>query len=278
MLDTECFRDRVEAAAAAGATGLALDLPRYRAFRARGETDAELLAACRTSGVAVEEIWSYYGVLQAVDERRSDAILDRLLALADTFGARMIGAPSGFDGNVDEAAERLARACDRAAAYGIRLGLEFVAFTSLRDLATTWQVVAAAERDNVGIVLDCWHFFRGTPDLDLLARLPGRLLEAVQLNDGFLAPRAADPLEEVRRFRPPPGEGEFDLHRLVEVVHRIAPGVRYCVEVGTDEMDALPPQAAAIRAAEPCHELLAAARADEPDTENEHPGPEERKR
>ena len=259
-LDTERFRDRVEAAAAAGVTGLALDFGRHRAFRERGETDAEMLAACRANGVAVREVWSYYNVLQGADRARSDAALDRLLALADVFGARMIGAPSGFDGDVDEAAERLARSCDRAAASGARFGREFVAFTTLRVLGTAWQVVAAADRRNLGIVLDCWHFFRGAPDLDLLARLPGELLEAVQINDGFFTPQVADPMEEVGRFRPEPGQGEFDLRGLLEIVHRIAPEVRFCVEVGSDDLKALPPKVAATRMAEACRAVISAAR------------------
>ncbi|HVW41988.1 MAG TPA: TIM barrel protein [Amycolatopsis sp.] len=259
-LDTETFAERAEAAAAAGRSGLALDYRHYRAYRERGETDAEMVRICRANGVAVEEIWSFYGALEATDPRRQLAFMDKLLAIADIFGARMIGTPSGPDADFGTAADRLAAACDRAARSGVRIGLEFVAFGALRDLTTTARIVSATQRDNIGIILDCWHFFRGHPDLAALATLPGHLLEAVQLNDGYRAPRVPDPLEEVRRFRTLPGDGEFDVESLVRIVDRVAPGVRWCIEASTDELAALPARAAAERARTACQRFLDRAR------------------
>ena len=40
-----------------------------------------------------------------------------------------------------------------------------------------------ADRANGGIVFDTWHFFRGDPDFDLLATVPGDRIYCVQIDD-----------------------------------------------------------------------------------------------
>lgn len=257
MIDTECFADRVRAAAGAGISSIALDRTRDQRFLDRGETHASMLAVLDDYGVRVDEIWSLYGLLHADTLTETMAALDKLLALAGTFGATMIGAPTGYDGDVARAAESLGVCCDRAAAHGVRIGVEFVAFRNLNDLATTTDIVLTADRPNAGIIVDAWHFFRGgRPDIGLIGDVPGRLFEAVQLNDGFEQARHDDPREEVRLARPLPGDGEFDVAALAAAVANVAPGVRWCVEASTDELLALEPDRAAQFVARKCRGFL----------------------
>lgn len=264
VLDTEKFTDRVEAAAAAGASAIALDMSRYRRHLSAGESDADMVAAARANGVRVEEIYSLYGSVQKENSDRTAAFADQLFRLADLFGSRTIGSSSNLDCPTEEAGELIGQLADRAAEHGLRVGLEFVAFTSLRDVKTTCDIISASGRPNICVILDCWHFFRGVPDLEMLANVPGELISIVQLNDGYGHPRCEDPQEEVRRFREIPGEGEFDVDSLVRVLDRLNPEIRWCAEVGTDELASSTPKAAASRIVSGCRDFLQVARGNGP--------------
>ena len=116
--------------------------------------------------------------------------------------------------------------------------------TELPDLATAWAVVQAADRANGGLLIDDWHFFRGDPDFDLLAGIPGERIFAVQLSDADA--HCVEPLyEDAIHRRRLPGDGDLDLERFVDVLS--ANGALGLVgpEVFSDELHARGPQAAA---------------------------------
>src|SRR5258705_13628274 len=88
-----------------------------------------------------------------------------------------VGVPEGFLGvsarlgakNVlvmsaepDEARtiERFGDLCDRAAADGLQVCLEFAVYTGIRTLAHAAQVVAKAKRPNASVLVDALHFSR----------------------------------------------------------------------------------------------------------------------
>jgi sugar phosphate isomerase/epimerase len=56
--------------------------------------------------------------------------------------------------------DRLGELCDRAAQYGLHVGLEFAVYTGVRTLAHAAQVVAKAKRANTSVVVDALHFSR----------------------------------------------------------------------------------------------------------------------
>ena len=59
-----------------------------------------------------------------------------------------------------------ARLCERAAAAGLRVDLEFLPWTIVPDLRTALQIAREADQANAGVMLDCWHFYRGGSDVD----------------------------------------------------------------------------------------------------------------
>ena len=105
-------------------------------------------------------------------------------------------------------AEHFGQLCYRAADIGLAIDLEFMPMTDIQDLAMAWDIVNEAGHDNSAIVLDSWHFFRGRPDFDLLARLPGSRIGAVQLSDAL--PEVSGTLFQDVRRRLLPGDGSFD--------------------------------------------------------------------
>ncbi len=56
--------------------------------------------------------------------------------------------------------ERFCELCDRAAPYGLNVGLEFAIYTGVRTLAHAASLVAKAERSNASILIDALHFSR----------------------------------------------------------------------------------------------------------------------
>jgi len=248
------FGDRVAAAAAAGLRCIGYHHRHYRRDVRSGATDADLVAAAAAHGIEVVEVESVHGVLEADPDGRTSRFVDEMLRMVDVFGARRVIVHSGFDGDVDRAAARFARLCDRAAEHAVAVGLEFVPWTTLPDLRTVLDIVRAAGCANGGVVLDTWHFFRGDGDVAALSELrPGELV-AVQLTDGVPEPRL-DPLVETLTRRCPPGDGIFPLAQLVDALAHAE--VPWSIEVICPDLDRLPVEEAVRRCVTACTSLLA---------------------
>jgi sugar phosphate isomerase/epimerase len=134
-----------------------------------------------------------------------------------------------------------------------------VPYSSIPDLATGLRVVSDAARDNGGLCIDSWHFFRGRPDLDLLQTVPAERVFMVQFNDGPVPPVDPDRMVDAVHHRLLPGEGDLDLRSFVEALDR--PGVEapLSIEVYSDELWRRPTSTAARDAAEATRAVVAAA-------------------
>lgn len=255
------LRERVEAASRAGFDGIGLNLASYRAWRDAGHDDSELHELLDAHGQRLLELEALAGWAGPA-HRRERAAADEALAhhLADTFGPRYLQTIGPFDGTLDDAARAFAGLCDRAAAHGLTVGLEFLPFTNIADVATAAAIVQRAGRDNGGLCVDAWHFFRGTPDWHALESVPGELVADVQLNDGPLHPEHDDYLHDCLTNRRVPGDGEFDLVRFVRTLDTIGCRAPLSVEVISAALDELPPVQAATRMAEATRRTLARAR------------------
>jgi hypothetical protein len=96
---------------------------------------------------------------------------------------------------------------------GARLAIEFVAFGAVATLAAGLEL-AIEIASGACICLDSWHFFRGSPDWQLLAEMPIERLTYVQLTDA-LVPISADAYHESTTRRTFCGQGELDIQRFV---------------------------------------------------------------
>jgi len=256
----DTFRHLVEATAAAEVRAIALTYREYRRFAAGGESDADMVAATREHGVQVVDVEAVYAVLEPDPDGRTAAYANRLFALAELFGAESIGVHSDVEGDLDTAAERLARFCDRAADHGLVVGVEPVAVMGLRDLATAWAIMERAERPNAGLVLDTWHFSRGAGTLEMIRSLPGRAFRTVQISDGRIEPPPGlDYLEDTLTNRMLPGEGDFDLVGIISALQQVGAEVGWDMEICSSSLDRLPGKEAARRAAEATRSVLVRA-------------------
>ncbi|MCL2301416.1 MAG: sugar phosphate isomerase/epimerase [Firmicutes bacterium] len=105
---------------------------------------------------------------------------------------------------------------DIAAPYGMRLAFEFVGYPncSVNTLEQAYGIVAAADRDNVGIVLDCFHFHAMNSRWEALEAIDPAKLFIFHLDDSEDLPVGA--LRDDKRLWP--GEGAVDLARIFGIL------------------------------------------------------------
>jgi sugar phosphate isomerase/epimerase len=262
MLAGHDFAARTAAAAAAGFGGLGLRNGGYAAARAAGRSDADLRALLTHHGVRLVDLQPLMAwALGEEAGRASRAEEETAYRIAGALGGadHVTATGHGCDGPFEVVVERFAALCDRAAAHGLRVGLEFLPWTPpLDDAPAAWRVVAAAGRANGGVVVDAWHVERGSGDLAQVRAVPPQRIVAVHLDDG--GPQLGDAVEDTRRRRRLPGEGGFRLTAFVRELEAAGWRGPWGIEVLSEQLDALPVEEAARRAAEATHAVLAAAR------------------
>lgn len=151
----------------------------------------------------------------------ADMKLDELresLELGAGLGASRATAHIHIDDGA-AAAGALAAFCDIASEYGLRVGLEFNAFSKVRSLAAAAELVARAGRDNGDIVLDFLHTVRSRGEAHEITACADRIGYA-QLCDGPAViareKRWAEAIEE----RMLPGDGAFPIAAMLRPLRR----------------------------------------------------------
>jgi sugar phosphate isomerase/epimerase len=206
--------DGITAAAEAGYDLTGIQLGLYGQPLSPLAHDPEFVAAAQAAlargGIGVLEVSNVVFDEDFVPDRA-----ESLVAVAKRVGARLVQAVC-WDPERDRAAEHLALTADAAAAEGLSVALEFMPYSETRNLRDALDLVEAAGRRNVGLLLDTLHFFRsGGVVADLASLDPGKVL-VIQLSDA----RAAAPVHEQLRAestgnRLIPGDGELPLRELL---------------------------------------------------------------
>ena len=241
------FDTRVGAAAAAGYSSIGMGEADYSGMRASGVTDDELLEVLDRHGIWVSEIEFLFDWMHDDDDAHIPvAIAENLYHMAEVFRPDHVNMgdvrfPPGRPMQV--LAESFGAVCDRLAPFGVRAAIEFMPWTSIPDLDTAGEIIERAGRENGGIDLDTWHYFRGPSDLDQLARVDPALILAVALNDA--GPPLDDVVLDTSRRRLLPGEGIFDLEGFLVALAATGATPLMGVEVLSDRQTALHPSEAA---------------------------------
>jgi sugar phosphate isomerase/epimerase len=189
-----------------------------------GITAIDLGRRIRDAGydVVMDPIVGWYGGKPHPDSRFGRFSSDDTIRMSADLGAvamNLIGMAT-HDASVDRLATGFADVCDRAAEFGAQAHLEFTPITAITDLAAGWDIVRTADRPNGGLMFDTWHFAKSTPDLGLLARIPGDRIFSVQVSDAAaLAPMADIRYDTLHRQLP--GDGVLDLVGMLRVLHQI---------------------------------------------------------
>jgi len=257
------FREKVEAAAAGGFRAITLWPQDYARARESGQGDAELRRILSDHGVSVADLDPLLTWLPEEREAAERSIAgaageDEFYRIADALGARSLNACQGFGASVDlaAAAGALAGVCERAAAHGLIVTLEFLPWSGIRDAATAFEIVSRSGHPGATVMFDTWHHARGSNDLAQLRAIPGPKIGSVQINDAPLRPEA-DLVQESLERRLLPGEGELPLVPMLAILDEIGARAPVGVEVFSKALDALPPVEVGRRAGEAARRVLA---------------------
>ena len=262
------FRERLAAASAGGFAGVSLWGRDYQHARDEGLNDRDIRSMLNDHGLSVAELDPAWWWLPGAAEVQIPPELDdqdvfrfeeaELFAIAERLGARSLNAVDVFGGKwtMEEASASFAALCRRAAEHGLLVHLEFLPWSRIPDLDMAWKVVNEADEPNGGIALDAWHYFRSSPNDDLLRSIPGDRILGVQLND---APALAEPnlLHATLHNRLLPGDGELALGTLVASLRHVGAQCPIGVEVFSDDLHGLPATDAARLAGDSVRRLLA---------------------
>lgn len=120
-------------------------------------------------------------------------------------------------GGVDRAAADFAELGERAAARGLRVGYEALAWgRHVNDHRDAWEIVRRADHPSVGLILDSFHTLGRGLDPQSIRRIPGDRIFFVQLADAPLIDM--DLLYWSRHFRNMPGEGDLAIADFMRAV------------------------------------------------------------
>ncbi len=134
---------------------------------------------------------------------------DRILICSNTHPESL--------GGIDRAADDLRALGDDAAARGITIGFEALAWgRHIDDHRDAWEIVRRADHAAVGLVLDSFHTLAKGIDPDSIRSIPGDRIAFVQLADAPMI--EMDLLYWSRHFRSMPGQGDLDMAGFMRAV------------------------------------------------------------
>jgi sugar phosphate isomerase/epimerase len=253
--------ERFAATAATGCQRAALSPPDVLRAAESGTTAAEIGRQARDLGLdlVMDPVMNWYPDRSPSPSRFAGVSTDEALRMCEALGVTSLTAiaTASSDVPVPELAGHFGRVCDRAAGFGAQVHLEFMPFTVVRNLRIAWDLIRSADRPNGGLVFDTWHFFRGEPDFDVLAGIPGDRIFCVQLDDAAAVPQGSLREETSRRLLP--GDGALDLIAAVRALHRIGALRWVGPEVISPELAAMPVLDAATLAMERTRAIVGAA-------------------
>jgi len=123
------------------------------------------------------------------------------------------------DAVISESVKVLTELCDIASRYSVTLAFEFLGQPdcSVPTLDLAAKIVSEVGRQNLGLVIDSFHFYAGGSTFEMIEALDPRIIQIFHINDAEDLPR--EELED--RHRLLPGLGILPLRELVSAFRRI---------------------------------------------------------
>ena len=207
------LEDKLAAAAAAGFDAVELFEPDLIAAQ---DTPEEVRRRCEELGLEVA-LYQPLRDFEAMPPERFEANLARAEAkfrVMEQLGADLLLVCSNVSEHaIDDdalAAAQLFELAERAAAHGIRIAYEALAWgRHVREYDHAWRIAEAGDHPSLGTCLDSFHILSRGADPAGIRDIPGERIFFLQLAD---APHLImDVLQWSRHYRCFPGQGGFDL-------------------------------------------------------------------
>lgn len=145
----------------------------------------------------------------------------------------------------DESVGVLLEISEKFKDFKVRFAFEFLGFRwcSVSTLEQDFAIVKAVNRDNVGMVLDAFHFHAGGSSLEAIGKVEREKLFVFHINDAEAAPQAE--LQDAHRLFP--GEGVIPLREIVSALKQIRYDGPVSLEMFRPEYWRRPPEEIATR-------------------------------
>lgn len=184
-------------------------------------TPADLAALLKKAGISPYSINSIEQInLRSADDYENiQAACRRYAQIAQAIACpNIVVVPSPLRGAVtqaeirDNAVEVLRDLSAIAAPYGVQLAFEMLgqAQCSVSTFSAAWEIVRRADRANVGLVLDTFHFYAGGSRLGSIMDMDARKLFIFHINDA----EPGDPAGLTDAQRLLPGLGVIPLNDI----------------------------------------------------------------
>jgi 2-keto-myo-inositol isomerase len=120
---------------------------------------------------------------------------------------------------ITESLKVLTELCDIAAAHDVTLAFEFLGQPdcSVPTLDLAAEIVHEADRKELGLVIDSFHFYAGGSTVEMIEALDQKMIQIFHINDAEDLPR--EQLED--RHRLLPGLGVLPLREMVSAFRQI---------------------------------------------------------
>jgi len=212
--------EKLRAAAAAGFEAVEIFENDLLSF---GSSPREVAALCRDLGLAIcayQPFRDFEGMPEPQRARnfiRAERKFDLMQALGTDLMLICSNVSAVSLGGIDRAADDLRELGDRAAARGLRVGYEALAWgRHVSDYRDAWEIVRRADHPAIGIILDSFHALAPAFPTRAIRAIPADKIFLVQLAD---APRLElDILSWSRHFRCFPGQGDLPVDDFMEAI------------------------------------------------------------
>lgn len=120
---------------------------------------------------------------------------------------------------IEESVRVLNQLCDIAEEHAVSLAFEFLGQTdcTVQTLELAHEIVRTADRKNLGLVLDSFHFYAGGSTIEMIEALDPALLTVFHINDS--EDRPVEELNDSHRLLP--GLGILPLREIMGAFNRI---------------------------------------------------------
>ncbi|MDP6356005.1 MAG: sugar phosphate isomerase/epimerase [Planctomycetota bacterium] len=198
--------------------------------------------------------WGLPVQFRTTDEEFEQSLegFDRLARTAGQLGARWCSTwvmPCSddvpFSQNFENHTRRLRTAAEVLRSHGCSLGLEFVGPWTMRrekkypfifDMPSMLKLCESINTGNVGLLLDCWHWYTSWGSVQDILRLRGSDVVYVHIND---APKGIPEDEQVDNVRTLPGAtGVIDISGFLAALNAIGFNGPVAIEPFDDELRA----------------------------------------
>ncbi len=214
------FREKISAISGAGFDAIELFEPDLTAFGGKAREAGMLI---RDHGLEIAILQPFRDFEGRSDSIRPDAFeeakrkFDLMAELETNLLLVCSAVASESVGDVRRIVEDFVRLGDMAAARGLRVGYEALAWGQhIRDVSQAWEIVRKCNHPSVGIILDSFHALIRKNDPETIREIPGDRIFFLQIADAPVIDM--DVLQLSRHYRTLPGKGGLDVESLVRAV------------------------------------------------------------